>query len=166
MAAVRILKGRHRSNKMPRIYYGKTTLCKLVTFDVSCKYVLPVDNQPDWNKLFGLGWLPGHHTTSARFAWRWNPDVNRIQLAAYVYHNGVRTVRFLCNAVIGFTYKLSMCVWGGMVLISVVQANCDFTAATVSMELTPTSKWSYALNPFFGGSQPAPQEIIINLRNV
>lgn len=166
MATLRIPQGKHSSNKLPRLYYGKTTMCKLVTFDASCKYILPVDYQLDWNKLFGLGWFPGHHTTSARFAWRWNPDLNRIQLAAYVYNNKQRSVHFLSNAVIGFTYRLWMCALADKVVMGVVQANCDFTAATVSMDLTPRSKWCYSLNPFFGGTQKAPHDLLINLRNV
>lgn len=80
-----------------------------VTFDSSCIYDVG-SNQQDWNKLIGLGFVgakdqqigkPPHRIDGVRIGWRWNPQLQRIDLGSYTYVRGVLTSKKLTDVKIG-----------------------------------------------------------------
>lgn len=64
-----------------------------VWFDSSAAVVHPLDTENDWNKgEGGISWsLLSNHKNSVRWAWRWNPIFEHIELTWYAYINGVRS---------------------------------------------------------------------------
>ena len=67
---------------------GKTFTWK-IKFDPNCKYILPGEDQWDWNKIGGID-LDSPFSTmtnSIMGGWRYNPTIEKIELNAY-FHNG------------------------------------------------------------------------------
>ncbi len=150
---ITIPKGKHRAQWMlPRLFWNRRRLIRHVSFDFSCRYELPGNDQQDWNKLFGFGWWPAHHTNSARFAWRYNADKKKIELAAYVYQNKVRQMIELCDLIVTFTYRLELKSDGYGIYFKVVQQNNGFELCNWWMPHSCMSKVSYLLHPYFGSN--------------
>ena len=67
--------------------------CREVTYRVKfaedCNYILPGEEQRDWNKGGGFTFsLFSNTKNAAMWAWRWNPVQQRIQLCAYWHRDG------------------------------------------------------------------------------
>ena len=89
-----ILKGWHYS--LPPVFglfWKKKKMVRELYFDYSCKYFLNIEDAGDVNKLFGIGYFPGHHTDSARVGW--NYVDGKIRLYAYCYVDGERIIEQL-----------------------------------------------------------------------
>jgi len=130
-----------------------------VVFNNTCKYELPIDDQEDINKLFGYSLGFDHHKDSARFGWFYQDGT--IHLYAYVYDNGVRKSKLIKNIDLNNTYILTLVDEGKNWLFSVddgwsivgqvrIEKSCDF-------------KIGYKLWPYFGGNNPAPHDITIQM---
>ena len=87
---IKILQGRHYSGLIPfprGIHFGLEFIEYKFVFNGSCRYYHGEVDQGDWNKLFGLSWgVP--HAESARIAWRFVPDRDLVEIAAYPYVSG------------------------------------------------------------------------------
>lgn len=122
----------------------------------SCQYQLDEPDQLDWNKLFGIGFFPGHHVASYRFAWRWLEAMGKIELAAYWYQNGKRhwfpitTVKLMEPIELKIQYQAG---------------NIEFKTSTGNSFVT-SGKWpwiGYKLGLYFGGNKTAPHDIKIQI---
>ncbi len=99
MAIVTTYKGRHYDGWFPLpwpdgIHFGLQYAAFRIKLKSSCKYEFEKypERQGDWNKLVGISWgLP--HGESARFAWRWNPEMDLAEIAAYPYTGGVSSYK-------------------------------------------------------------------------
>lgn len=131
-------------------------------FTESCMYLLDDGDQYDWNKLYGVSLgLFGIHKNSVRFAWRYNPETCRIEIAAYWYINGNRCWKYLCSLTINKEYNFKITFFNDSVIFTVMD------------DLTPIGKYQLEMNPkiiekeryqcglYFGGNRRSPQRIEI-----
>jgi hypothetical protein len=134
---------------------NKPQLKYLVVFSESCRYTLNTEDQQDINKLFGFSLGFNHHQDSARFGWFFKDDV--IHLYAYIYDRGVRKFNFIQTVKIGEEHVLTLKDEGD---------NWSFLVdnqTELKMKKSSKFKWGYKLWPFFGGNNPAPHDINIEL---
>jgi len=135
-----------------------------VTFTESCKYTLPGEDQRDWNKGGGVSFSLFSNTRNAvMWAWRWRPEIQRIELCAYWHRDGVahyaeteNDFPFACNP--GEEITISIRKAGGDWFV-------DFRAADGFFQKPTTAKGSplRVIGLWFGGNRPAPQEMSIIL---
>ncbi len=162
----RIPAGKHYAR--PRcfaLWWNKKQLVYKVRFTQSCRYDLVNDDQLDTNKLFGVGYLPHHHTDSARYGWRYNKDSGQIELLLYCYVNKIRSIILLASCKIGKEYIL---------FLNVNKDNYNFKVIDESgqriggyaLAFYHHKKLQYRLGPYFGGNQVAPHEIKIELKRL
>lgn len=156
-----IKKGKHRAKPLMFGLFLKKKLSYRVSFDTSAKYFIGQD-QDDTNKLFGIGFFPHHHKESARFGWRYNENLNRIEILAYCYVNGNRIIDLITTVPFHVSHKMEL-------LIS--KRNFVFTVykelpMVLVIEHNRHKKIGYRLGCFFGGNQPAPQTITIEMKKV
>jgi hypothetical protein len=146
------------------IYYNPLRIERRVSFDRSAKYDIGED-QDDVNKLFGIGYFPGHHIDSARFGWNYDLNTGRIRLYAYCYVNRERQIRELCSINIFKDVLLSLDIIDNNYSFTVfdsrnkwkVYGGCD-------VAFSHKKKLAYRLGVFFGGNRTAPHKIKINIR--
>ena len=74
---------------MPKLHWGKYMLRYRVNFLEGC-CSFPSQCPESWNKLFGLSY-GHHHRNSIRIGWRGTGE--EVEIAAYVYERGVRTIQ-------------------------------------------------------------------------
>lgn len=125
-----------------------------VRFTDSCKYT--PDPEGDTNKLCGVGFLPGHHTHSARFGWRWVG--NGVELSAYVYDGGKRTIVPFIVVQIGELVDLRL----------VAGRDYEFYVNDKLLVVARGNKkkWTYRLGLFFGGNAPAPHTMNVLITRI
>lgn len=138
----------------------------LVRFCGSCRYELS-ENKTQVNKLVGVGHLH-HHLNSIRVGWRYNADRDQVELLAYRYKNGVRDYIHCCwvevndivSVDVDYTYSK------GAITASVV---CDGGSVQYEWKVQHWYEkipFLYECFPYFGGSQPAPHSININIERI
>ena len=127
--------------------------------DSSCIYTtaLPV-NQLDINKLYGFADCSSfHHKNSARFGWNWVNGEMRIH--AYCYADSVRKYKELGTVTVNKPFECKLTVLPDIYLFELngktdtMQRGCNTTTAT-----------GYKLLPYFGGDEPAPQDIRVKIQ--
>ena len=162
-----INKGRHRAwPPVFGIFYNKRHMERDVIFNLSFKYDLPgIYDDGDINKLFGIGYLPGHHTDSARFGCVYNKASGNVDLYAYCYVNGERIFKFICEVKLHDRVRYSLDIIGDVYSFTVqdpfntyrVYGGCDIS-------FTHKKRLSYRLGCYFGGNIPAPHTITIEMK--
>lgn len=153
-----IPKGWHYSLHLPKPYLGiKKNFNIKVKFTDYCRYNLDNPDQQDINKLFGVSFRH-HHNNSIRIGWYYNPITDKIHIYAYEYENGVRRfarvgevnideIVYIDLKLLSHSYEIL--IRGGGFL------NFMFNY--------PTIKMGYYLYPYFGGNQPAPHDVKIEM---
>ncbi len=156
-----IRQGSHRALPLSfGIYFGKKSMARKVIFHDDCRYELGNENQLDWNKLFGLGYLWSHHTDSARFSWRYKKEKDCIELGAYAYVNGERIMEYIGDVEIGIEANLSLSIFGdGYNFYFEQQGYSDL----VTIPKTTNKKISYKLGLYFGGNEVAPHDMRVTI---
>jgi hypothetical protein len=151
-----IKSGNHHSQLSPYKALEISEMRFVVMFDHSAVYhSIDPENQNDINKLFGFADNEmQHHEYSARFGWRWSDGA--LRLFAYVYNNSVLLTSelgsFPLNREIHCSIKINSDTYTFKAGEQVVHMSREST--------TPLAK-GYQLYPYFGGDEPAPQEIRI-----
>jgi hypothetical protein len=160
----RIPKGKHRARPLRLgFWWRRPTFSWTVTFDESTRYDLQNDDQYDINKLVGVGYLPGHHTDSARFGWRYLKGRKCIDLQAYCYISGVRMGEHIAFVEIGKTYRLQLHVAKLAYVFDVYDVTGGISIGGCAIQHYHDKCLQYRLGVFFGGSSPSPHEILIQL---
>lgn len=139
-------------------------LTATVTFDSTCIYDLNgVDNQ-DWNKVFGLGFVGSkdqdlgaapHQVDGARVGWRWNPTRQRIDLAAYVYVGGQRTMFKVAETAINQPTRMTIKIDYDRKVYQVLGGQ--------PVPFTHDKVFAYKTGVYFGGNEPAPHQIRVKV---
>jgi hypothetical protein len=131
----------------------------LVRFDSSAIYeTVDPANQDDINKLYGFSDNGAqHHQFSARFGWRWSAGA--LRLFGYVYNNSLLISKEISTVPIGEAVNCEL---------EVTPAHYRFTVGNKKDSLprlstTPKAK-GYQLYPYFGGDEPAPHAILIQIK--
>ena len=139
--------------------YATTAMQFTVKFDSSDIYTNQLaSNQYDYNKLFGFSDNNSdHHSFSARFGWRWCN--NEIELSAYTYNDGIRSIINLGGVDLNKEHQCAILVKGD---------HYDFVLDGVTTSVPRTSKTKkasgYKLLPYFGGDEMAPHTINIQIK--
>jgi hypothetical protein len=135
------------------------TLNAEVIFDETAVYstVDPV-NQHDINKLIGFADCNSvHHENSARIGWRWLN--NQLELHAYAYVNGERLSEFIATVPLNAPSSIG---------IELLEDAYEFTVNDNQVQINREHDCSmgtyYMLFPYFGGDEPAPQDISILIK--
>lgn len=154
--------GKHRALPFRfGLYLSKKKIRYRVSFDQSCKYQLADDDQLDINKLFGVGYFPNHHKESARFGWRYNAEVNKIELFAYCYISGQRVTDLITTVPLHQAFTLQLNITSNYYHFIVVKESFEVHS---SIQHHNKRKWSYPLGVYFGGNKPAPHTIKIEIK--
>lgn len=131
----------------------------------SCRYILDNGDQFDWNKLCGITYgLLNIHEYSTRFVWRYSPENNKIEIAAYWYKNGERNFYFLCPLDLNEKYFFSMNITqDGYVKFCVKEEDGVTKLAEFDLYMGEEilSKNKYQNGIYFGGNRRAPHKIEI-----
>jgi hypothetical protein len=143
------------------IGYKRKDVVKKVTFEDSCKYKIEGEDMFDINKLFGIGYFFSPHTDSARFGWRYNPDVQEIELFAYCYVNKERVDWLLCELELNKAYVLGIHILVDSYYFYAIEANKGNIIATETIKKKHKKKWSYNLGFYFGGDKKAPRKMSV-----
>jgi len=145
--------GTHSPLRMPRLADCNRPTQYSITFTPSCKYEIGSD-QSDVNKLFGIGYLPHHHSNSVRFGWRYMKD-DCINVLAYWYRGGKREFLSIADVPIGKEY----------VYVLTPSSSChtlEIVGLTEKVSVpVPKGRFGYLLLPYFGGNKTAPHDIEI-----
>lgn len=160
-----IKKNSHYSNgflfKLLNLFNFKSKIAYQLKFDDSSMYDLGNINQLDINKLVGFS-SGFHHKNSARFGW--NCDNKNIILHTYCYVDGKRTWSEFARIRTGVFYKISIKDTGGFYYFELVDESGKITQKNI--EKNHTKKIGYNLWPFFGGDQPAPHNMYIEIKKI
>jgi hypothetical protein len=159
----KINKGSNSSRLLPGITFCNS-LAYIAKFDYTCEYLTQdPNNQDDINKLFGFTEGLRHvHDVSARFGWRWNPTIRKIEILAYVHTKvGVQHI---------YLHSLSL---GEEVSLEIIRYNnkyefrvADNIIAIVYKSIKTNPLISFKLRPYFGGDETAPHTMYIYLKRV
>lgn len=177
--------GRHRA--WPPSFdlsWNKREVVRLVSFDESCKYTLPGQDQFDTNKLFGVGYCPTwkwaaalagcgllgllsneHHKESARFGWHWEPEKAKLILSAYCYVNSERSIIELCELKFNTWYLMSIFLQPDSYQFEVADsANTFYKLSQYKISRSHPLKGQFHLGPYFGGNYAAPKSMFLEIK--
>lgn len=125
-------------------------------------------NQADVNKLYGFAdcvsfttqyTIAPHHINSARFGWAWLNNAMRIY--AYYYNDSVRSFKELQTVELGKIYTA-----GIRLVPNGYEFNIDNKKDTVPRSCGSAAISGYKLFPFFGGTEFAPKDIHIWIKEL
>lgn len=168
MKRIKIKKGHHRCYCFwPKVYRFNRPLIlsEWYRFDDTAFFNLFDEDQWDVNKLMGLS-SGNHHKNSCRFGWRPLLNEHLIEIVAYEYHNGERQPTKYIHKIEAdkwYNYRI-MIGCDGAVSYTILDINNNPLANWTSV-LYLNCKFGYKLNPYFGGNEVAPQDIIIYKKN-
>jgi hypothetical protein len=156
-----IAKGTHNSNKNSFRAVNTTEMRFVVKFDNSAIYqTVDTNNQRDINKLYGFSDNnQEHHTNSARIGWRWYQ--NELQLFAYIYNNTVQSDKFITAVPLNQEINGNIKAEGSLYTFKV-----NNVVVTMPRASTTAGAVGYQLYPYFGGDEPSPQEIKIQVKDL
>jgi hypothetical protein len=81
-------KGKHLSNPFINPFVGTNTKSIDAVVMFTEKSIYTCKDQLDWNKLCGLSWGFPFNKNAIMWAYRWNTEINSLQLSPYVNSNG------------------------------------------------------------------------------
>ncbi len=164
---IKINKGKHSPNILTRIshmgfYIDRTIHPRIITFKDNCKYNFNNDDQLDINKIFGITLGLNHHENSIRVGWRWDIKTNSVELVSYVYLNNVRQPeKHICfvkpNTKIHVDIVRRESKTGA---ITITKDGKHFGAVHFDVD---GPFFGYLLGAYFGGNNPAPHQIEIEV---
>jgi hypothetical protein len=148
------------------LYYNKKSIERIIIFNATAKYDHPGEqDDDDVNKLFGIGFFPGHHTDSARFGWTYNNNSGRVALWAYCYVNGVRSIKWLCEIKEDFAALCKIEIRDTCYTFTVKDALYTYyELGALNVPHDHDKKLAYPLCCYFGGNNPAPHDITIQIK--
>lgn len=159
------------------IHFGRVNQTYKVRFDSSCLYDDTIDWERDWNKLTGWSysnlpyhyetedkWQAPHHRNSVRFAWRSNRIKGVIEITFYYYMDGVRYIEEFCEVPVNRECLLSIILkQDRAVLVAVCKETNLVEFKSVILPHAFKAIASYKLYPYFGGTNPAYNDMILEV---
>lgn len=173
MKTLKIRKGCHYSNELPKLICWKNSKCLTKTrkycFTESCIYDIGED-QTDKNKLFG--WSYGlHHKNSVRVGWYYDSTFKCVKLCLYVYDNGNVYKKVISNG-IGIGKNVNIRLVSQLNGIGLIKYSLEwfydegkiFKTSYLTCRITDDlPNWGYTLCLYFGGNKTAPHDISVEL---
>lgn len=135
---------------------------KCFRFTDSCRYYLDYGDQMDWNKLTGfcIGLL-GIHKNSFRFVWRYNPNVDMIEIGAYWYICGKRGYKILNRVGFNEDYIFDIEIKEGCVAFKIIEDGYIRISYHEEPMWDIRNDNKYMCGIYFGGNRVAPNRIVI-----
>lgn len=138
-----------------------------VVFNETALYAFEGQDKGDINKLFGftVGWIPATgiknlaHDNSGRFGWACIDG--KIKIYAYCYDNHVRYTEELYTVNLNESYTYILANTPNYYLFSI--SNESGVLKETRVPKRNISGLSFNLWPYFGGNNPAPQDIHISM---
>lgn len=153
-------KGWHYAWHWFKLYFSREGLIEhTVNFSKECVYSFGSIEDFDVNKLFGRS-FGLHHKNSVRFGWRANAEKKTILIYMYNYKDGIRQIKELCSCIPGRSYTFKIKYNKKVALFEVSEKNWK---TKFSMEINAKTKLGYKLYPYFGGTNPAPHKMSIEI---
>lgn len=163
MAKYLIRQGSHRALPLSfGLFIGKKSMTRKVIFHSDCRCDLGNDNQYDWNKLFGVGYLWSPHTDSARFGWRYNKQNDVIEIGAYAYVSGERTMNYIGSVPLEQECTLSLIISKKYYDFS-LQYDGGTAGIGDIIPKTTNKLFSYKMGLYFGGDEVAPHDMHVTI---
>jgi len=151
-----INKGKHRSTLIPT-FTIKDSVSGVFTFIDGYEYF--IEKQKDSNKLIGLSDNWHHHIDSARLGWRYNPKFpDMVEIVGIVYNKCERKIFAITHVYPNKPNYFS---------IEILENSYKFKVNKSIIMAVRTSDWDflrYQLNPYFGGTTPAPNKVSIDMK--
>lgn len=146
-------------NTYPTGIYGDISFKAIL--DSSCIYTnVDPNNQADINKLYGYSDCSSyHHTNSARFGWNW--DKGAMHIHAYCYKDSVRSYKELGTVEVNKAFDCSLKLLPGK-YVFMLNGKSD----TMDRGCSGNTATGYLLYPYFGGDEPAPQDITVRIKEI
>lgn len=138
-----------------------------VIFDASCTYTIPGEDQGDFNKGGGLSFdLTSNTKNAAMWAWRHTPGVG-IELSGYFHEAGQTYIGMpgeLAAMVVQPGDKVKIQVWRAFDTWKVTFVKLDAQGNGIDYAehekmFSRYHKTGYRIGLWFGGNQPAPNEM-------
>ncbi len=158
-----IKKGKHSSGAHLGYFKGKSLKVSFRLDDGAIYQSQSPENQWDVNKLFGFTDCNAldPQQNSARFGWRWNPGTSKIEILAFVDHNGNHSFQDLGTTSPGEVSEGTIALEDGKYAFYykgkrvVMARNCS-----------KNKMQGFKLYPYFGGQETAPHDIRIWLKRL
>ncbi|MBW3544849.1 MAG: hypothetical protein KY428_04480 [Bacteroidetes bacterium] len=149
----KISRGKHHATRQYQALEA-ASLSFQAMFDSSAIYTTTdPGNQADINKLLGISDCDTHHhTNSARFGWRWYEG--ELQILAYTYANGQRNFQLLGSVSLGAYHSYSLSFEEDTYVFQL-----DGGEPVILPRACSGTAKGYKLYPYFGGDEPAPQDV-------
>ncbi len=113
------------------------------------------------NKLYGMSFGFDHHYRSIRLGWR-HVGKGDIQILAYSYSNGVRTISYLYTVRTYNTYRALIVIGSQQETGISLFDNAGNLLSKTIVKVNSTSDWfKFRLYPYFGGVPVAPNYMVI-----
>lgn len=169
-----IKKGKHYSPSLKfGIHFGITKLEKTATLYENCYYELNNLDDLDENKLFGFTY-DFFGNNSLRISWNVRTDAKTkkrfICLYGYCHLNGVRLMPKTLNGhTIGINYNFnepiqcSIELDNGIAYFKASQHGYSGEQKLIKIGFPISPSWGYYQRPYFGGNQPAPHNMEIEI---
>lgn len=134
------------------------------SFKPSARYFHKDADQWDWNKLCGISFSVFATRHSVMIGWRYNPNIDRIELAFYAHDGRGKVNRKIVKLEKVLTmfepFEVGIELQGKIVEISM---NGKKTKYEMKKRFPI---WKRLVFPWFGGNKPAPQDIKILLKTL
>lgn len=138
---------------LPGKHYSRPWRLRLYLFKKrwqwTCKFH-DVRHKPDGSthKLVGVGFGLNHHRNSIRVGWQYNSSKDVVDLYAYVYKDGVRTIEYMCSIAHKVDFDVVIDTYSKHWSIAINWNGLNLTTKHIS----GGSRWfGYFLKPYFGG---------------
>lgn len=130
-----------------------------VQFGESIRYSLPDGEQLDWLKGGGISFdLLTNHRNSTMWGFRYNPDMDKVEINAYAHIGGLRTYTpWLAEVAPGETFTVKIYPGEGDIWITEI---ITASKTTKTQWVIPNKAFIYRrIWAWFGGTLPAPQDV-------
>lgn len=162
-----IAKGKHYDDLMTTLFRLLLTTRDHLQFSVLfCEgfdYQLQGPDQQDVNKLYGFGWgWRGPSYNSTRIGWRWDDKQQKIELLLFTQYKRQMQIGSL-----GFIEPHQEVNLQLYAIANVIAAYLDYEGKTtlVTHEIADhVPQLKYRCFPYFGGNQPAPEQVKIFIK--
>src|SRR5260221_7981878 len=157
-----VKKGDHYANPKLVESLQSQTLIFEAKFNASAIYNLGDNSkQSNINKLFGFSDCNSvHHDNSARFGWAWYHD--QLEIYAYCYVNKERKTHRIGTVDLNKYKRYEIKIAEGNYIFRLN----DETPVTIKRGNVCQTGLFYMLWPYFGGDEPAPHDVSVDIKMV
>ena len=139
------------------------TIVKEFSFTDSCKYVIPNEDQNDWNKLTGVSFnLIDARQDTIMCGWRYNVEKDEFELCGYYHINGSFNPPQYCLVTVKAQERFTV-VFAFNKGMKTAAISFIIKGKTNITEMTPFNKFGInrIVNTWFGGTTAAPNDMEI-----